>query len=572
MSKEKGRSSPPPLVGAILKEQRHRWRNGERILVETFLKQLPQTLSAEPGILLDLIYQEIVLREEVGDQPHQDEYLQRFPHLKVELSLQFEVDRGLDWEIASDGTDAPTLMGPLGSSSLPRVDGSAGTSELTLSTPPGQQPLPGKSTPPPALAGYAIDRILGRGLTGVVYKARQLQQDRSVAVKVVLAGVRQPAQMLARLCAESARLGELHHPNLCPIHEIGMDAGRIFIAQERVENSLARNVIDATPLQAAEWLQTLATTIHDIHGQGIAHGNLTLDNVLVSFNGILKITDIGVAIYPRLQKCWPSAEPLDPRVDVNALGVILYTLLVGTAPKAEITPPSKVRPAVPEELDAICMRCFDADPDKYANAGELADELAAYLAGKPVKVRRSGFAKGLLGWFRRKQPGVTIPRPMPAPTDDAMLPVVCRLLRNSTRDDVVRHVGETAAWLTGADSVIVFLVDRERKELVATLVGGEATEELRLALDAGVPGEVAKTGQAVLMGDARSDSSFDPIVDRRTGAKTRTLLAMPIITVESVVLGVVQAINKRDGAFTQADVDAMSALLTGAAVALERAT
>src|SRR5258708_12282321 len=88
---------PPGLVQEIFDEQRRRWGQGERILVEAYLQRL-STLGSDPGTILDLIYNEIVLREKAGERPQQQEYTQPFPHFNEQLPLQFDVDHALHWQ------------------------------------------------------------------------------------------------------------------------------------------------------------------------------------------------------------------------------------------------------------------------------------------------------------------------------------------------------------------------------------------------------------------------------------------------------------------------------------------
>jgi hypothetical protein len=92
---------PPRLVDEILEDQRFRWRRRERVLVEAYLQQTP-ALRADRNAILDLIYDEIVLREQAGEQPQQQEYARRFPLFSAELALLFEVDRSVDWQRAVD--------------------------------------------------------------------------------------------------------------------------------------------------------------------------------------------------------------------------------------------------------------------------------------------------------------------------------------------------------------------------------------------------------------------------------------------------------------------------------------
>src|SRR4051794_25792226 len=100
---------PPGLLAAMLDEQRRNWRLGGRFLVESFLSRVPE-LKADRSSQLDLIYNEIVLREEVGEHPSHQEYLQRFPELREDLALQFEVDRALNLELLT--ASQPTATAP----------------------------------------------------------------------------------------------------------------------------------------------------------------------------------------------------------------------------------------------------------------------------------------------------------------------------------------------------------------------------------------------------------------------------------------------------------------------------
>jgi serine/threonine-protein kinase len=658
MSKSQDRpaAAPPWLVEKIIDEQRRRWGQGERILVETYLQQQP-ILGSDHGVILDLIYNEVVLREKTGERPQQEEYAQRFPHLSAELALQFEVDRGLDWQAVT----AASLEGGERPEALTRSASKAA---------PAREPSGG--TPFPALSGYTISGVLGRGATGVVYKARQLSLDRGVAIKVVVAPlqrvglssrirensdvhstefsrIRQQVQGIRETCAvsqlraEAAKLARLHHTNICPIYEIGADAGRIFIAQERVESNLAKRRADGpvSPREAARWLETLARTIHDIHAQGIVHGNLTPSNILLSYSGTLKITDIGLTRFfsgchpPKadtpfqqhqfrplpdggrehavaeswhqlgLEQAKGDPDAIGRASDVQRLGAILYALLVGRPPFIELTatqmsagrqewpphvdptPPSRLRPDVPRDLETICLCCLQSEPPtRYATALELAADLTAYLASKPIRARRVGFVKRILRSVRswslltgKWSPAGTgrlaqaaLQQRLRAERVELALDLTCRLVRITSRAELLGILAEATAWLTDAELVTIFLVNKERGDLWAHVSRGAGVEELRLPLGAGIAGIVATTGEPINLSDAKGDARFDPETDRYMGVKTRTLLALPLMDAERGVVGIVQAINKRGGAFTAADVEALAPLLAPAAVAIERAT
>src|SRR5262249_14904012 len=151
----------------LLAEQRERWRRGERLPVEIYLQRPPGQPFADEQ-LLDLIYNEILLREEDGTRPQLDEYLGRFPQVASQLRLQFEVC------IAIHGK------------------------ELSRAA-------------PLILPGYEVLEEIGRGGMGVVYKARQRGLNRLVALKMILSGHSSPED-LARLRSEAESAARLHHP------------------------------------------------------------------------------------------------------------------------------------------------------------------------------------------------------------------------------------------------------------------------------------------------------------------------------------------------------------------------
>lgn len=595
MSKTDNRSSTVPrrVVEMVLDEQRRRWREGERILVEAFLERVP-ALGSDRAVILDLIYNEIVLRENAGERPEQQEYARRFPDLSAELTMQFEVDRGLDWQLAKDiaalnGTNDPNPA-----------------REQQLSSAPNPTHESSSGTPFPLLPGYRIERVLGRGATGVVYKARQLSQDRSVAVKVVLNGMRRQADALIQLRADAHTLATLHDPHLCPIYEIGVDCGRLFIAQERVEKSLAQHQSESpvTPLQAAQWLQTLARTVHNIHQHGIVHGNLAFANILMSYGGILKITDIGLARFvdPSVRAVaagtWNFRAPeqaagnrdkITFSGDVYSLGAILFALLavrpLETARRA-ITDSSALAPDVPRELETICLKCLHGEPDRrYESAAALADDLTAFLSDQPIRARRPGLLERTMRsvrqwsartgslWSTASAPPLVneaAKQRLVATRAQYALELAGRLVRIANRDNLLRHLAELAAWLTDAELAIAFFLDRQHGDLQAHLARGTVVEELRMPLGVGIAGTVALTNEPICLADAPADPRFDPQEDRRMGVKTRSLLAMPV-TSGGDVLGVVQVVNKRESVFSAEDTEVLSDLLNVAAVALELA-
>ena len=203
---------------------------------------------------------------------------------------------------------------------------------------------------PPAVPGYEILGELGRGGMGIVYQARQLGLNRTVALKMVLAGVHADPKDLARFRAEAAVIARLQHPNIVQIYDVGEVAGRPYFVLEFVAGgSLAQHLQGAPqPVRpAAQLVETLARAVHATHANGVIHRDLKPGNILLeksevrgghrakgssiltpdpspltSFCLIPKITDFGVA------KCaggdWDKADLRGPTVTGELLGTPNY--------------------------------------------------------------------------------------------------------------------------------------------------------------------------------------------------------------------------------------------------------
>jgi eukaryotic-like serine/threonine-protein kinase len=209
---------------------------------------------------------------------------------------------------------------------------------------------------PNAVAGYEILGELGRGGMGVVYKARQPGLNRLVALKMILAGAHAGEQELSRFRTEAEVVARIQHPNIVQIYEIGSEGGLPYFSLEFVDGgSLAGQVKGApqAPGKAAQLVHVLAGAVDCAHRAGVVHRDLKPANVLMTRQGVPKITDFGLAkrlqeqvgqthsgsilgtpSYMSPEQAEGRNEDVGPLADVYSLGVILYKLLRGASPSA----------------------------------------------------------------------------------------------------------------------------------------------------------------------------------------------------------------------------------------------
>jgi tetratricopeptide (TPR) repeat protein len=460
---ETTRTEADDLVRGLLDDQRERWRRGERRPVEDYLRAYPG-LADNPEGVLDLIYHERKLDAERGAAAGVGEYLLRFPQFRAALRDQFEVDELL---APAELLGVAATLGPAGAETLADA---------------------------PAIPGYEVRERIGRGGMSVVYRAWQPSLKRDVVIKVINESAPVGRERAAdRFQAEAEAIARLQHSHIVQIHEVGRHDGRPYLVLEYMAGGGLDRRLAGTPrppTEAAMLAQTLARAIHSAHERGVVHRDLKPANVLLTADGLPKISDFGLAklvgaepagastsgavlgtpSYMPPEQAEGRAGAVGPPADVYSLGAILYEALTGRPPfradsafvtlqqviLVEPVPPRRLQPGVPRDLETICLKCLEKDPRKrYASALALADDLRRFLAREPIRARPVGALGRALKWARRQ--------PLAAALTGACAAAVLALLAVSlsyawhvrrVADDLRRKGEETEAALRRADAAV----------------------------------------------------------------------------------------------------------------------
>jgi tetratricopeptide (TPR) repeat protein len=333
-------------------------------------------------------------------------------------------------------------------------------SEASPPEPPSDEAQ--RAAPWPTVEGYEILGELGRGSMGVVYRARQKDLNRLVALKMVRMGAHAGHEALTRLIDEARVVARLQHPNIIQIYEISLRQGLPFFSMELVEGGNLAEWLGGKPLpfrQAGHVVLALARAVHAAHQNGIIHRDLKPANILLapSLNHgsratewgpdfwptsldfcpwTPKITDFGLAkqlgqgagqtesgmvmgtpSYMAPEQAEGKSREVGPPADVYSLGAILYELLTGRPPynaespmetvmllfQTEPVAPSRLQPRIPRDLETVCLKCLQKEPHRrYASAHDLAEDLRRFLAGEPITARPAPLAEQAWKWVRRR--------------------------------------------------------------------------------------------------------------------------------------------------------------------------
>jgi eukaryotic-like serine/threonine-protein kinase len=307
---------------------------------------------------------------------------------------------------------------------------------------PGKQPEKIASTPTGWKIGRTVGRFellrqLGRGGAGVVFEARDPTLGRSVALKILHPSVAMHSPWGLRFRSEWQSLAKLSHPNVVPVYEAGEADGVAYLNMELLPGPDLYNKVSGQPLparEAARLMAEVADGVAHAHANHLLHRDLKPSNILLDATGRPKVADFGLAapidggtgltmtgeVMGTPNYMAPEALRGEGGVpaDVYGLGAILYECLTGRPPfhggnpiatmnhVANNEPPSprSIQPDIPRDLEAVCLKCLEKRPEaRYPTAAAVAEDLRAYLAGRPTLARPPRTINRAMKWVRRNK-------------------------------------------------------------------------------------------------------------------------------------------------------------------------
>ena len=437
-------------IDRLCDEFEESWKSGAAPEIPGFVERISKT--ARLALLVQLVPVDLEYRLQRGEMPKAEDYAKSGPEAvdvaerelkKLEASgrLNPKVGRGNGPAADMDAATLPPVRVTNSADEFATVVPMPKDEDTTLAPAAGrenQSPKASAESRVRYFGDYELLSEIARGGMGVVYKARQTNLNRVVALKMILAGQLASEEEVQRFRTEAEAAANLDHPGIVPIYEIGQHEGQHFFSMGYVDGcSLADRVRNGPlpPKEAAELTKKIAEAIAFAHSRNVIHRDLKPANVLLDQNGEPKVTDFGLArktdadsgmtrtgavmgtpsYMPPEQAAGKTSE-VGPLSDVYSLGAILYCLLTGRPPFQAANPIdtlmqvmerepvsiSTINPEIQRDLETICHKCLQKEPAKrYASTQELAADLGRWLRGEPIQARAVSNAERAYRWVKR---------------------------------------------------------------------------------------------------------------------------------------------------------------------------
>jgi eukaryotic-like serine/threonine-protein kinase len=372
------------------------WDSGTRPQIEDFLADTDDAARAE--LLMRLLAEELACRIRIGETPAAEEYEQRLPADAETVRQAFN-------------RATPFAAKPSEQNTHSHQQAVLEATETQAWEPPAAKPTsePGR---PEFIGRYKVVGVLGRGGFGTVYRARDEQLQRDVAIKVWRRDRFAGDEAVEHLLQEARHVARLdEHPSIVGVYDVGrQDDGSAFVVFQYIEGHSLAEELKSHPLppdRVWEVMLQVTSAIQNAHATGLVHRDLKPANVLFDKDGNARVADFGLAVDDQSQRLHAGevsgtpaymspeqvrgeAHRLDGRTDLWALGVMLYEMLVHRRPfqgqsRQEVfdeilhrdpKPPRQLDPQLPADLERICLKCLSKDAtQRYLTAADLAKDL-----------------------------------------------------------------------------------------------------------------------------------------------------------------------------------------------------
>jgi eukaryotic-like serine/threonine-protein kinase len=291
---------------------------------------------------------------------------------------------------------------------------------------------------PGSLGRFDLLEQVGVGSFGYVFRARDTELGRLVAIKIPRAGHLASQEDAARFLREARSAAQLKHPGIVTIHETGQaEDGTFFLVEEFVQGTTLSVRLSTGPVpfrQTAEMIAAVCDALDCAHGHGVIHRDIKPANILLDAEGQPHLMDFGLAkreaeetvmtqdgqvlgtpAYMSPEQARGESHRVDVRTDIYSTGVVLYELLTGERPfrgnrrmlimqvmDDEPRPPRQLNDKIPRDLETICLKAMAKSPGRrYSSAQELAEDLRRFLNSEPIRARPIGWPERMKRWFLR---------------------------------------------------------------------------------------------------------------------------------------------------------------------------